>query len=202
MHSAISWLFGMGASVAVLVVAAALKPGMASLAYVHMAVAAATALAMALAAWQQLRQRPAESAAPHASTAGAGIQHLGLVWTWAVLAMFATYAFVLQWREWWHFVLAFAVLAGGCLWLAATLREEARSGAGDDTLRKLARVVAIIHLGVGVITMLGLIIDGKMVRFLVPRHQDWAAQNIFFFGALAMAVIGWSALKGMRSVKS
>ena len=201
MGSAMSWLLGMGASVAALVVTAALKPGMPSLAYVHMAVASASAIAMILAARPQSRE-PAVGVADRAAAASLGLQHLGLVWTWAVLALLATYAFVLQWREWWHFVLAFALLAGACLWLAAALRKEARSGAGDDTLQKLARTVAVIHLGVGVITMLGLIIDGKMVRFLVARHQDWAAQNVFFFGGLAMAGIGWRALEGMRSGKS
>jgi hypothetical protein len=124
---------------------------------------------------------------------------MGLVWGWAMLALFATYAFVLQWREWWHFVLAFTLLAGVCLWLAVALRKDARSNAEDDTLLTLARIVTIIHLGAGVITMLGLIIDGKMVRFLVPRHQDWAAQNIFFFGAFALAAISWSALAAQRS---
>ena len=198
MGSAMSWLFGMGASVAALVVTAALKPGMPGLAYVHMAVAGATAVAMTLAARPQSRE-PAVGVADRAAAASVGLQHLGLVWTWAVLALLATYAFVLQWREWWHFVLAFALLAGVCLWLAAALRKEARSGARDDTLQKLARTVAMIHLGVGVITMLGLIIDGKMVRFLVARHHDWAAQNIFFFGAMALAAISWSALAAMRS---
>ncbi len=47
--------------------------------------------------------------------------------------------------------------------------------------------------------MIGLIIDGKMTRFLVPRHGDWAANNIFFGGALALAVISAYALKASAS---
>lgn len=196
----ILWLLGIGASVTALVVTAALKVHNADMAYAHMASAAGAAIGMALVAMLQLREEEAvDSKAQRAMKASAGLQYLGLVWGWAMLALFGTYAFVLQWREWWHFVLAFALLAGVCLWLSAALRKDARSGAEDDTLLTLARIITIIHLGAGVITMLGLVIDGKMVRFLVARHHDWAAQNIFFFGAMALAAISWSALAAMRS---
>ena len=50
-----------------------------------------------------------------------------------------------------------------------------------------------------VVTMLGLIIDGKMTRFLDPRHGDWAANNFFFFGAMALAAISLNALLASRS---
>jgi hypothetical protein len=63
---------------------------------------------------------------------------------------------------------------------------------------KLARIVAIVHLAAMVITVVGLIVDGKMVRFLNPRHQDWAAQNIFFFGAIALAAISWHTLATIK----
>jgi hypothetical protein len=43
--------------------------------------------------------------------------------------------------------------------------------------------------------VVGLLIDGKMTRFLVPRYGDWAANNIFFFGALAIGAISAYALK-------
>lgn len=193
------WVLGIGTSVAALVVTAALKPHSAGMAYAHMAVAAVACIAMALAAMLRLREEATDSRIHRVLKASASLQYMGIVWAWAMLTLFATYAFVLQWREWWHFTLAFALLAGVCLWLAAALRKDAKSGADDDTLLTLARIMTIIHLGAGVITMLGLIVDGKMVRFLVARHHDWAAQNIFFFGALALAAISWSALTVMRS---
>jgi len=199
MLSIILWALGIGASVTALVATAALKPHYVGMAYAHMAIAAGASIAMALIAMGQLREEATDSKAHRALKASLGLQYMGLVWGWAMLALFVTYAFVLQWREWWHFVLAFALLAGMCLWLAAALRKDAQSDADDDTLLTLARIMTIAHLGAGVITMLGLIIDGKMMRFLVARHQDWAAQNIFFFGALALAAISWSALTAVRS---
>ena len=60
---------------------------------------------------------------------------------------------------------------------------------------RIARYLAIVQLAGMVITMLGLIIDGKMVRFLTPRFTDWTANNIFFFGALGIAVISAYALQ-------
>lgn len=200
MLSIILWLLGIGASAAALVVTAALKPHHAGMAYAHMAIAAGAGIGMGLLAMMHLREGAPDTRASQMLKASTGLHYMGVVWTWATLTLFATYAFFLQWREWWHFVLAFALLAGVCLWLAATLRQDAQSDGGDDTVLKLARVLTIVHLATGVITMLGLIIDGKMVRFLVARHQDWAAQNIFFFGALALAAIGWSALSAARSV--
>jgi hypothetical protein len=199
MLTTLLWVLGIGTSVAALVVTAALKPHNAGMAYAHMAVAAGAGIAMALAAMLRLREEATDSRIQRVLKASASLQYMGIVWAWAMLTLFATYAFVLQWREWWHFALAFALLAGVCLWLAAALRKDAKTGADDDTLLTLARIMTIIHLGAGVITMLGLIIDGKMVRFLVARHHDWAAQNIFFFGALALATISWSALTVMRS---
>lgn len=200
MLSIIVWVLGIGASVAALVVTAALKPHHIGMAYAHMASAAGAGIGMALVAMLQLRdEEGAGGRTQRAMKASAGLRYMGLVWGWAVLALVATYAFVLQWREWWHFVLAFVLLAGACFWLAAALRKDARSGAEDDTLLTLARSMTILHLGAGLITMLGLLVDGKMVRFMVARHHDWAAQNIFFFGALALVAIGWSALTATRS---
>lgn len=199
MGSILGWSLGIGASVAALVVVAALKLQNTNLAYVHMAIAAAVGIGIALAA--RLELRAPEAAANPELLASTGIRHLGLIWTWGALALIVTYAFVLQWREWWHFSLVFIALAGASLFLAATLRKDAERGTDDDTMLKLARIWLRVHLGAAILTVIGLIVDGKMVRFLVPRHQDWAAQNIFFFGAIALGIISWYALRAMKTAQ-
>jgi hypothetical protein len=196
MGSILGWTLGIGASVAALVLVAALKLQNADLAYVHMAIAACVSIFMALAAVRELRQP--ELAANRGLLASAGSRYLGLIWTWGALALIATYAFVLQWREWWHFSLVFVALAGACLFLSATLRKDAASGADDDTMFNLARILIRVHFGAAIITVIGLLVDGKMVRFLVPRHHDWAAQNIFFFGAIALGIVSWNTLRAMK----
>jgi hypothetical protein len=197
MGSIFGWSLGVGASVAALVVVAALKHQNTNLAYVHMAIAAAVGLGMALAAVRELRQPATAVSADQLASVGA--RYLGLVWTWGAIALIVTYVFVLQWREWWHFSLVFVALAGACLFLSATLRKDAEGGAEDDTMLKLARIWIRVHFGAAIITVIGLIVDGKMARFLVPRHQDWAAQNIFFFGAIALGLIGWHTLRAMKT---
>jgi len=102
---------------------------------------------------------------------------------------------VLVWKEWWHFVLAFAVAAGLSFYFASTLKKDALAGKEDETMLKLARYLAMVQLAGMVITMVGLIIDGKMVRFLTLRFTDWAANNVFFFGALGIALISAYALR-------
>lgn len=202
MRRNVLWGLGICASVAALAITAGLKPGDLSMAYIHMAIAAASAVGLSLLAKSRLAHEAADPTGGRALALSAGLSNLALVWTWASLALFATYAFVLQWHEWWRFVVVFALLAAACFRIAAMLRQKGPSEASESTIVKLAHGATIVHLGTGVVTVLGLLIDGKMVRFLVPRHQDWAAQNIFFFGALAFAAIGWSALAAARAPRS
>ena len=195
MSSLVIWMLGIGLSAAALVLAAAQK-----LFYVHMVVAALISILVALASFSETR------AAEAGGDRGAGgieiaLRHMGLVWTWGALGLFVTYAFdILSWREWWQFFIAFALLAGLSLFLSATLRKDKESGSRDDTLIKVARGFSIFILVAMLITMAGLLIDGKMWRFttvagLRRGSQDWAANNIFFFGALALAAIGWNAVR-------
>ena len=85
----------------------------------------------------------------------------------------------------WWLMLPFLAFAGFAIGRWPTIINGLFGGRLDE------RVAAIFFL----VVMVGLLIDGKMTRFLVPRHGDWAANNIFFFGALALAVISAYALK-------
>ena len=40
-----------------------------------------------------------------------------------------------------------------------------------------------------ILLVVGLLIDGKMVRFYTERYPDRAGNNIFFFGAAAIGVL-------------
>ena len=139
--------------------------------------------------------------APKSQVAAATAQHMGFVWVWGAVSLFLTYVFFISWREWWQFFLAFAVVGGLCLFFASTLDRDAASGREDEPMLKLARTLSMVQLvGMG-ITVLGLLIDGKMTRFLTPRFTDWAGNNIFFFGALALAAISANALLASREPK-
>ncbi len=195
MPSMIIWMLGIGVSVSALVVMAAMKQY-----YLHMAVAALVSILVALASFREVRSAEALGSVGEQGI-GIALRHMGLVWTWGALALFVTYAFdILSWREWWQFFIGFFLLAGLSLFLSATLRKDAVSGVADPMLLKVARGYSIFILVAMFITMAGLLLDGKMWRFttvagLRRGSQDWAANNIFFFGAMALAAISVSAIK-------
>jgi hypothetical protein len=182
-------------SIIALVLTAAGKAATPSLAYVHFAVAAAAAAAFAILAIRESNRLQATHASPSA-LAASNASHLGLVWTWGALAIAVTYGTgVLSWREWFSFLMAFAVAGGLCLFFAATLKKDASAGRSDATLLQVAHYLTIGQLVGMALVVAGLIIDGKMTRFKTPRFTDWAANNIFFCGAVAVAVICAYALK-------
>jgi hypothetical protein len=113
-----------------------------------------------------------------------------VIWSWGALALAVTYGTqVLVWKEWWRFCIGFGAAAGLCWLFSFTLDSDAeKGGEADAAMLRLARYVAMVQLFGMVVTMLGLVIDGKMIRFLNPRFTDWAANNVFFFGAMALAL--------------
>ncbi|MGE0699521.1 MAG: hypothetical protein AB7O57_10530 [Hyphomicrobiaceae bacterium] len=197
MSSMIIWVLGIGISVAALVITAAMKQYL-----VHMGIAAMISILFALASFRDEREPAAGGSVEH--DLDGPLRHMGLVWAWGALALLVTYAFdILAWREWWQFFIAFFVLAGLSLFLSATLRKDAESGTGDEMLIKVARGFSIFVLVAMAVTMIGLLIDGKMWRFTTIAgnrrgSQDWAANNVFFFGAMALAAISWNAVRRTR----
>ncbi len=194
MTSMVIWILGIGVSTAALVVTASLK-----MFYVHMAIAALVSILLALASFAEIRSEAARSASL-SEAVGVSFRHMGMVWAWGALGLLVTYGFdIVSWREWWQFFIAFFVLAGLCLFMSATLRNDGESGVADPTMLKIARGFAIFIMVAMVITMAGLLIDGKMWRFttvagLRRGSQDWAANNLFFFGALALSAISCYAV--------
>lgn len=195
MASKIIWGLGLGLSIVLLVVTAAGKQF-----YLHMAIAAVVSISIALASYAAVRTAEASSTGGETGV-GLSLRHMGYVWAWGTLGLLVTYAFgFLTWREWWQFCIAFALLAGLSLFLAATVSKDTASGVTDPVLLKVARGFSLFILIAMVITMLGLLIDGKMWRFFTvpgqrPGSQDWGANNIFFFGALALAAISANVVR-------
>lgn len=188
-------LIAAGVSVVLLAFAADGRAADVSMAYVHAGIAAATALLVAGVAVRQCGLR-LDKGASASEVASSNAWYMGLIWSWGTLALVATYGTgVLNWNEWWHFVIGFAAAAGLSLYFATALKKDALAGKENEKTLRLARYLAIAQLVGMVITMLGLVIDGKMVRFLTLRYTDWAANNVFFFGALGIALISGYALR-------
>jgi hypothetical protein len=196
--SLIVWMSTLTVSIALLVLSAA-KGAF----YLHMAMSAVISLFVALAAIQESRSMRAAGESD-AAIASSNARYMGLVWTWGAVTLFATYNFVLSWREWVPFFMAFVTAAGLCLFFAATVRKDDTQGQSEPAMKMIGRYLTIAQVVGMAIVMLGLLIDGKMTRFAKarPGWEDWAANNIFFFGAMALCAIGAHALLSSRKPAS
>jgi hypothetical protein len=178
---------------AIILSGAAERPGL------HLALAALVCLGfVVLAIWDF--QRLLANSANLPALASATARDMGFVWAWAALGMLFTYVFILSWHEWWQYVLAAGVVAALCFFFSASMSRDAETDREDETMLKLARYLTIGQLVGMLITMIGLIVDDKMPRD--PQQPDWAANNIFFFGAAALALISANALRSPLPKKS
>ncbi len=170
----------------------------------HMIIAGVAGLVFAILAVVDEGNRRASSAS-ETLVAAYNARNMGLVWVWGAIGLLITYLFFLGWHEWLTFFLVFAIVGAVCLLFSNMLMRDAKAGTDDETITKLARYMTIAQLVGMIITMVGLIIDGKMVRYQNVRAgwEDWAANNIFFFGAMALAIISANALyRSRQSVSS
>lgn len=177
------WLFCLTLVMCALILTAA-----AGMPLVHMGIAAAVNAVMALFAIREDRQLKVAGANRSEQSAVAA-RNMSIVWLFGAAGLLLTYLFILTWKEWWHFCLAFAAVGSLCLGFSAMLAKDAAAGREDETMLKLARYLNIGQFVGMLITVIGLIVDGKMTRYLTPRFEDWAGNNMFFFGALALAAI-------------
>jgi len=125
-------------------------------------------------------------------------RYMGLVWVWAAIGLLMTYFFLpTVWREWWHFFLALVLVGVLCLFFATAMQRDADKGSTDDTMLKLGRLLTYGQLAGMLAVVAGLLIDPNK-RFLDVQFPDWAANNIFFFGAIALAAISANAILSDR----
>lgn len=193
MVSLIIWIVTISVSVSAVVIAAAARAS-----EVHGYATGIVSLAIALLAiyeHRKLLDRGASEREVAASTA----RHMGLVWAWGALSLFVTYQpmlEILRWPEWGAFTIAASALAALCLLFAVILKREATSGAADTTFLDLARYLSVGQLIGMVIAIVGLMLDGKFPAKVKAdlNWQDWAANHVFFFGAIALAAITINAL--------
>lgn len=199
MPGMVLWVSGIVASIVALVLTAAAK-----MYYVHMFVAALVSLGFALLAFRGGRAGDGEPGATSA-LAASHIRHMGLVWTWGALCMMAMYGTqILTWREWPQFLVALTLLAAVCLFVGQSVAKDAVARRDDGSILGLARILVLVQLVAMPIVMIGLLVDGKMWRFTTAagqraNWQDWGANNVFFFGALAITALAWNAWSVLRA---
>jgi hypothetical protein len=159
----------------------------------HLAVTGAISVAIAVVGMQTRRRLEAEGASRSALVASTS-RTVALVWIWGGLAMLITYQYILVWREWPAFVIGFLLVGGLCLALSMMFQKDADAGHDDEGMLKFARLLNVVQMVGMLIAMIGLVLDGKFSFGLTFIKNAWAANNIFFFGALAVACLGAHAL--------
>ncbi len=195
--SLIIWMTTMTVAVSAVVLTAAAR-----LTDAHAYVAGVVTLAIALLAIYEHRKLVADGASEKLIAASTA-RHMGLVWAWGAICLLVTYVpalGILKWVEWLPFTIMFAMLAALCLYFNLTLKREVENGNDDPVLLKLSRYLAYGQLiGMGA-TMAGLVIDGKFPAEVKQNlnWQDWAANNVFFFGAFALFAITANSLIAER----
>ncbi len=193
MASMIIWIALITISLSAMIIAAG-----AGAPVLHMTMAGVISIGIALVAIfenSKLRSEGASKPTIAASTA----RSMGFIYVWGALAIAVTYFFILHWHEWWHFLSAFAVAATLCLFYSNMLTRDAQAGRVDGQMLNVGRILTWVQLVGMSIAMVGMLIDGKLSRYHNPKHMDWAAQNIFFFGALALAIVSAYALWAGRN---
>jgi hypothetical protein len=129
-------------------------------------------------------------------------RYMGLVWAWGAVALFVSYYFILpSWHEWPVFFAAFALVAAISLLFATAMTNDANKGNDDPTLLKIGRYLTVLQFAGCLIAIGGLLIDPDK-QFLNTDRKDWAAVNVFFFGAMALAAVSATALFYTRDRQS
>ena len=199
----IIWMLSIAISVGLLAVTAGGRGTSVDMAYYNLAVAALVNVVfviLAIRSSTSLRAAGASRSALAANTA----KSMSYIWIWGVIGIAVIYGTgILVWKEWWHFLLAFMAVAGICVYATVMMQRRVDAGEPDDEqLLSRGRTATLIQLIGMIAVVVGLLIDGKMTRFLVERYTDWAANNIFFFGSAAIGVISAYALMTQNKPKS
>lgn len=204
----IAWVVGVGVNVSLLALLAWTQSY-----YLHLIIAAAIPTAIA----QSLYNPPpglGPTAADPASKAADGLRHMAGLWSWGALALIVIYASsILTWREYGRFVIVFTMLASACLVLATQVVKAEDKPAENATLLNGIRIGAIVScVGLAIVAVGLLIHDGRAFRLggkvingqlpVTQREgwQDWAGNQIFFYGALCVSALAWKIGKDLRTL--
>jgi hypothetical protein len=193
MSSLAAWMIALTLSICAIIITAALNaPGL------HMIASGLVSVGLALTAIREHNDLQA-SGASKSEVGSSTARNTGLLWAWGALGIFVTYVFILpeRWPEWWQFFLGFAIAAVASIVFSNMLQRDTKAGHVDDNVMKVGRALVMLQL-VGVLAaIISMFIDGKFPRS--AEYPDWAACNIFFFGALAVAAISLNALRSAKT---
>ena len=164
-------------------------------------VAAATGLSLIIAS--TLRNRPIWDAKmaempterfQKLRTASANARFMGFAYAWGSLSIASMYYLTdLYWYHAYQYTLYLAVPAAISILFARTLSSSKGSGYSEGNL-SLSKYITVVQA----IAMLGIIFYLLSSGKLGVIRKDWAADNVFFWGAVTLLVLSILALAVQR----
>lgn len=165
---------------------------------VHLSLAALVTLGIAFVSIME-NQKLRHEGASKAAVASATARNMGFIYIWAALVIALTYSSLLQWHEWWHWLIGFALVGAMCIFYSNILNRDAESGKEDAALINVGNKATWLQLIGMIVAIVGMLVDGKLSRYVNPKMMDWAAQNTFFAGAVGLAVLSAYVLWSSRN---
>ncbi len=196
MPSMLLWGFAFAISLVVMLFTAGAR-----LPLIHLSIAVLICLGIALVAILENNKLRGNGASKSEIAAGTA-RNMGFVYIWAATIIALTYMTVLQWHEWWHWFLGFALVGTACIFYSNAMTRDAAEGRADDTLLSIGAKLTWLQLVGMLIAIVGMLVDGKLSRYVNPNMMDWAAQNTFFGGAVGLAILSAYALWASRNDRS
>ncbi|MCB1503479.1 MAG: hypothetical protein KDJ47_00745 [Hyphomicrobiaceae bacterium] len=170
----------------------------AKLPLVHLAMGVIIALGIAFAAILE-NQKLRREGAPKSVIASATARSMGFIYMWAAVVIALTYLTLFNWHEWWQWFLALALVGTMCIFYSNLLTRDAEAHQDDKTMIAIGNKLTWVQfIGMG-IAIVGMLVDGKLTRYTNPQLKDWAAQNVFFTGAVGLMVLSAYVLWASRN---
>ncbi len=190
----ILWMATIAISVSMLAISAAMGGYDPAFATLHLLVSGMVATIMALLALREARELSSDGETRGLVAANL-TRHMGLLWAWGALVLVITYGTgILAWSAWWQYFLSFMVFAGLCLFLSKILQEDHDAGRPDEKMLRVSLALAVTTLFVVVVAS-GAIGFARLGGVQAAESAVWAADHVFVFGGLAMAVVASYLLK-------
>ncbi len=118
---------------------------------------------------------------------------MGVCYVWGAVALMAIYSLTqLRWQHGWQYALGMALFGVTGFVFASKLKREDLNQ--YDLVFRVARFLTIIQ-GIGaVLGLVYLVAMGKMSSV----HDDWAANQVFLFGGIAIVLLSVFSLRSNR----
>jgi hypothetical protein len=192
-YQMVLWMMGIAISVCLLVISAAIGAQVPIVGNAHLIIAGLVSTVMALLAIGEARKLIQVGASDMMVT-GSLMGFMGLIWAWAALAISITYGTgILEWSAWWQYFAGSMVLAGLFLFSSRLLCVASHQGR-DQTKLRITQYMAGITL-LATVTAIAFCGLNQLNTVSAIEIGTWAAENVFFFGAFALAAISSYLLK-------